>query len=346
MSKFFRAFEQAERDRSLRDHVGRLGGDLPEVESKTPETTRDVLPHGESSTPRGRQSARFSLRRLIAKKLRPQESGQISEPAAEGFDSIDEHLVSLITPTSFEAEQYQTLRQMIEQRRRDTHSYVVAVASPAPKDGKTLTAINLAGALAMAREARVLLMETDLRRSSVADYLRLGSAGTLGLVDAVLDPTLSLEDVVKPRLRFNLEVLPAGRLSAAPYEVLRSPCLGKLLEEARRRYDYVVLDTPPLVPFPDCRLIERWIDGFLVVVAAHKTPRKLVEEALNVLDPAKMIGFVFNNDDRPMFGYRSRYYYGYDQALNGGRMERLSRAVRGIGSSLWRRRAPRQRKSK
>ena len=82
--------------------------------------------------------------------------------------------MSLITPTSFEAEQYQTLRHVIEQRRRDTHPYMVAVSSPAPGDGKTLTAINLAGALATAREARVLLMETDLRRPSVTDIL--GSA--------------------------------------------------------------------------------------------------------------------------------------------------------------------------
>jgi capsular exopolysaccharide synthesis family protein len=286
MSKFFKAFEQAEQDRSPRENAGRLEGNPTEVGSKTSGFTRGA-PHRQSATPR-------------------------SAPASEGFDGIDEHLVSLITPTSFEAEQYQTLRHVIEQGRRDTHSYMVAVSSPAPKDGKTLTAINLAGALAMAREVRVLLVEIDLRRPSVPAYLGLGRAGSLGLVDAVLDPTLSLEDVVKLCALSNLAVLPAGRRSAASYEVLGSPYLGQLLEEARRCYDYLILDAPPLLSLPDCRLIDRWIDGLLVVVAAHKTPRKLLEEALNIIDPTKMLGLVFNNDDRPVFGYHS--YYSYDQS--------------------------------
>ena len=69
------------------------------------------------------------------------------------------------------------------------------------------------------------------------------------------------------------------------------------LDEARRRYDYVVLDTAPLVPVPDSRLISKWVDGLLMVVAAHKTPRRLVAEALNLLDSAKLIGLIFNEDD-------------------------------------------------
>jgi Mrp family chromosome partitioning ATPase len=70
----------------------------------------------------------------------------------------------------------------------------------------------------------------------------------------------------------------------------------------------VLVDTPPSLLMPDCRLIERWVDGFILVVAAHKTPRKLVAEALSLLDPAKMLGVVFNADDRPTAGY---YGYGY-----------------------------------
>ena len=86
-----------------------------------------------------------------------------------------------------------------------------------------------------------------------------------------------------------------------------------MLKEARRHYDCVLIDTPPAVPMPDCRLIERWVDGFFVVVAAHKTPRKLVAETLNLLDPAKLVGVIFNGDDRPMssyYGYYGDYYSG------------------------------------
>ena len=106
-----------------------------------------------------------------------------------------------------------------------------------------------------------------------------------------------------PRPPFNLDVLPAGTLRPAPYEVLKSPRLGELLEEARRRYDYVVLDTAPLVAVPDSRLLGKWVDGFLVVVAAHRTPRKLVAETLDLMEPAKLIALLFNGDDELPAGY-------------------------------------------
>jgi len=261
----------------------------------------------------------------------------VSELSAVPPDGVDEHLVSLLTPTSFEAEQYRALRHMVEQMHKTSGLSIVAISSPAVGDGKTTTAINLAGALAQAPEARVLLVDADLRRSSVGDHLGLGASGRRGLVDAILAPGLSLDDVGRHRPPFNLSVLPAGRRLAAPYELLKSARLGELLEEARRRYDYIVLDTPPLVPFPDCRVIGKWVDGFLVVVAAHKTPRKLLEEALSVMDPAKIVGLVFNGDDRQFSGY----YYAYGQSPDGGRTGWWGRAAKRVGGSPRHRRSSR-----
>ncbi len=126
-------------------------------------------------------------------------------------------------------------------------------------------------------------------------------------------------------------------MSTNPYELLQSPRLGELLEEARRSYDYVVIDTPPLVSIPDCRAIARCVDGFLVIVAAHRTPRKLVEEALTVVDPAKVIGIVFNCDDRPLAGY-----YSYSSSLNGNGSQRWREPVRRARDFLPFGRAPRE----
>jgi Mrp family chromosome partitioning ATPase len=81
-----------------------------------------------------------------------------------------------------------------------------------------------------------------------------------------------------------------------------------LLREARRDFDCVLVDTPPAALLPDCRLIERWVDGVMLVVAAHKTPRKFVAEALAQLDPAKVVGVVFNADDNPTSSYYGGYY--------------------------------------
>jgi Mrp family chromosome partitioning ATPase len=148
--------------------------------------------------------------------------------------------------------------------------------------------------------------------------LALSEAGERGLVDLILDPGLALDDVVCAQGSYNLDILAAGKLPPAPYEILKSQRLGEILEEARARYDYVVLDTAPLVPVPDSRLVMKWIDGLLLVVAAHKTPSKLLAEALNLLEPAKLIGIVFNEDDRPVAGYRY-YYPPYGAPLDEGR---------------------------
>ena len=65
------------------------------------------------------------------------------------------------------------------------------------------------------------------------------------------------------------------------------------------------------MPVSDCRLLAQWVDGLLMVVAANKTPRKLLEEALNLLDSATVLGIVFNRDNRPLFGYHNHYHRGY-----------------------------------
>ena len=230
-----------------------------------------------------------------------------------GLLALDEHLVSLLKPTSFEAEQYRALRHLIEHLHRTAELSVVAVSSPVADDGKTTTAINLAGALAQDPQARVLLLDADLRRGALEHRLGLREPSPLGFVDVILDGKLTLEAVVKRCPPFNLSIVPAGLLPSAPYEVLKASRVGELLAAARHEYDFIVLDTSPLVSVPDCRVIEKWVDGFLVVVAAHKTPRKLLEEALNVTDPTKIVGLVFNGDERPLAGYS----HGYGHSTNG-----------------------------
>lgn len=247
-------------------------------------------------------------------------------------NGVDERLVALRDPSSFEAEHYRALRHLLEQTHKSGAVSIIAISSPGPGDGKTVSAINLAASLAEAPEARVLLADADLRRPSVAAYLGLGDSRDPGLVEAITNPGLALADVARRLAPFNFSFLPAGRCIAIPYDVLNAPRLGELLEEARQQYDYVVLDTPPVVPVPDCRVMARWVDGFLIVVAAHKTPRRLVAEALNLMDPDKVIGLVFNKDDRPVSEYGG-YYYAADSS---GRA-RISRwawamkSVRGAG---------------
>lgn len=223
--------------------------------------------------------------------------------------SVDERLVVLHRQPSPAIEQYNALRYALERWADGGARRVVAVTSPAVAEGKSTTAINLAGAVAHRAGARALLVDADLRRPSVAALLGMGAhAGSAGLAEALADPRHTLDSVVTSLPAFNLDVLLAGRPSDNPYELLRAPRLTRLLEDARRKYDFVVVDTSPFLLVPDARSLEHLVDGLLLVVAAHRTPRKLVEETLNLLDHAKLIGLVFNGDDRPL----SRYYRYYD----------------------------------
>ena len=229
----------------------------------------------------------------------PNESGEVLLSA-----NADPKLVSLLHPGTFAADQYRVLRHLIEEKRNEGLS-VMAVTSPTPEDGKTLTAINLAACLAEAAGSRVLLVDADLRRPSVLDRLGMGHGTPRGLVDIVADEKVHLEEVVRRVARTNLFLLPPGKLRSSPYEVLKSARLAAIFTEARRSYDSVVIDTPPIVAFPDFRLVEKVVDASILVVAAHLTPSGAIDEAVTLLDPAKAMGVVFNGAD-----LANKYYRG------------------------------------
>jgi capsular exopolysaccharide synthesis family protein len=219
----------------------------------------------------------------------------------------DEHLVTLFSRSSPQVQQYKGLHHALEAMGASRALRVVAVTSPGIAEGKTTTAINLAGVSAHRNHARVLLIDADLRRPSVAERLGIADDGP-GLVDAIVDADRTLENVVTYMPSYNLSILPAGRSHEDPYELFRTPRIAELLHDARRKFGFVVMDTAPLLLVPDSRALENWVDGVLLVVSAHRTPQKLVQEALNLLNPSKLIGLVFNRDDRPLSRYYGNYY--------------------------------------
>ncbi|MGE0453593.1 MAG: CpsD/CapB family tyrosine-protein kinase [Vicinamibacteria bacterium] len=245
-------------------------------------------------------------------------SFQVASPRhATASREVDERAVTLLRPSSLEADQYRVLRWQLEQLQRSRGATVVAVSSPGVGDGKTTTAVNLAGALAQDPGTRVLLVDADLRRPAVAGRLGLRERpDEAGLAGALAEPERTLASLVRKRPPFPLAVLPAGQAAGEPFELLRSDRFAELLALARREYQFVILDTPPLLLLPDCRVVAERVDGFLLVVAAHATPRAAVASALNALAPEKVLGIVFNNEDQPRSLYYHRYY---SAARRGGR---------------------------
>lgn len=315
MSKFTKALEQAQRERALRS-VPAPPPPPPPAAPPAPAQAPPPVAAPESA------SVTSTLRQRPTLPRRPSTL----------TDEVDSHLVSLVSPAGLEAEQYRALRHMVEQKHKTDNLSVIAVTSPGVGDGKTTTAINLAGALAQGTDNSVLLVEADLRRPSIAELLGFTSSG-IGLVDAILDPTLALSDIVQTRPPFNLSVVLGGQTPPSPYEVLKLPRLGALLDEARERFDYIVLDTPPLVPVQDCRVLARWVDGVVLVVAADHTPRALLEAALDILDPSKVVGLVFNGFDHLLSGrYANSYSHYYGETAAATRPSRLSRVTGRVGS--------------
>jgi protein-tyrosine kinase len=221
----------------------------------------------------------------------------------------DDHLVSLLHPDNWEAEPYRTLRHAVERLSGTGRAPVLAISSAAPGDGKTTTTLNLAAALAEPTRAQVLVIDADLRRCALAAQLGLGADQGPGLAGVIQDDSLLLGNATRSSGRWRFSVVPAGRRPASPYQVLDSSRMGAVLADARQRYDFILIDTPPFIPFADCRVLSRWVDGFILVIGAHRTPRRLVEEALNAVEPSKLWGLVFNGDDGPLWGSNRYYQY-------------------------------------
>jgi capsular exopolysaccharide synthesis family protein len=180
------------------------------------------------------------------------------------------------------------------------------ITSAVPGEGKTTTAVNLALAFVEDRERRTLLVDADLRRPSVSRYLT--PQPSFGLAE-VLSGEVPLNQALIEMSDSRLWVLPAGAPTATPLDLFQADQLGPLIAELRRRFDRIVIDTPPTVPFTDAAVLAEHADGALLVVRAGATTRPLIQRARESLSGANFLGAVLND---VLVTVVDRYYYGYD----------------------------------
>lgn len=317
MSKFFEALEQAEQERLREERAA-----------------QDQNGGARTAAPSAAPIAK-SIEEKVAKPQPVREQFSPPRRTLHGQTQarvLEDHVVSLLSPATPEAEQYKTLCCAVEAAHGSGNLKVVGVTSPGAGEGKTLTSINMAATLAQTPENRVLLIDADLREPMVASHFGLDDFDGPGFIEAIQDQALSLKDVERAFPIYNLTIVTAGQALESPYEALKSRRAEALIAEARGRYDYIVVDTPPVIPVPDCRVITRWVEGFLVIVAAHQTPKKLLEETLNALEPNKVLGLVFNRDDLPLANYYG-YSYAYGNYGRRSRRQMNERLVRKMAPS-------------
>lgn len=203
------------------------------------------------------------------------------------------------------SEQYRMVRTRIVQH--PLRPRVITLTSGGPGDGKTFNAINLSGVLALKDDSRILLVDGDLRRSSVAKSL--GIHDTPGLAD-VLRGKCTLRNAIVRISKFdNLYILPAGEPEDRPSELLDSPAWPALLEIFRRRFSYTIVDAPPVAAVADYDLIQAHCDGVVVVVRQDHSDRAAFQKALQAVPPEKRIGVILNSSQDWWLAKTAGYYY-------------------------------------
>ena len=239
----------------------------------------------------------------------------LETPAPEStlFERLDARLTEKIvvdhnmSPAS--REQYRRLAAVLHDAHNTTGLRIIMVASAVAGEGKTLTASNLALTFSESYQKRVLLIDADLRRPSLHTVFRLDTA--LGLGDGLLSPgeTKMLVRQVSPRLA----VLPAGRPSSDPMAGLTSERMRRLLEEAKQSFDWVILDTPPVMLLPDSHLLASMVEGAVLVVRAGSTPHEMVKRSADAIGRSRILGVVLNRAELQGRHEDQYQYYGYSE---------------------------------
>jgi non-specific protein-tyrosine kinase len=206
------------------------------------------------------------------------------------------YLVSLAAPTSPESETYRGLRTSLQFIGVDRPLQLVQITSASPGEGKTTTLANLGVAFARAGH-RVLLVDCDLRRPRLHSFF--GLSNERGFTSAILGDHAILDTVQPVPDCPRLSVLPSGPVPPNPSELLSTQTAENLLVSLAEHVDYVLIDSPPLLPVSDARILSRYVDGTMLVATVEKTSKRSLGRALELLEQvdAPLVGVVLNGLD-------------------------------------------------
>jgi exopolysaccharide transport family protein len=218
------------------------------------------------------------------------------------------------SPSSRVSESIRTIRTLLSLRANGTTPRVFMVTSSMPAEGKSTFSLLFAVSTAVARH-RTVLVDYDLRRGVSSKTLGFGRKK--GLAD-YLDGKIKLSDVIYHNEALDLFVVPCGSMVKSPTDLISVERIGELIEELRRQFDYIIFDTPPILPVVDASILARCVDRVLFLVQWEKTPRRVAIEAIKeLLDGGQNItSLILNSVDLrrlQSYGYSYGYGAGYDR---------------------------------
>lgn len=205
---------------------------------------------------------------------------------------LDPLLVAALSPEAPAAEQYRALRMRVSHSDHASPVHVILVTSPGRREGKTLTAANLALTMAQDFQRRICIVDADLRHSRLQTLFGLTDGP--GLAD-VLTGRCSLPDALTLLEDQQITLLPAGRPSAHPAELLGSATMRETIDTLRARFDRVIIDAPSAGPLADLGILAPLADRVVLVVRSGQTTRPAIQDAIATIGGTRLLGVVLND---------------------------------------------------
>ena len=222
------------------------------------------------------------------------------------------NLVTQNDPKNPAAEAYRVIRTSVQFAQAGKELQTIALTSCTPNEGKSTTIANLAVVLTQAGKS-VLLIDCDMRNPTVHKNFNLSNK--IGLSSCISMGT-AVADAVQATGIEGLDALTAGVIPPNPSELLGSEQMKNLLQRAKEQYDYVLIDTPPVMPVTDALIVSRFVDGMILVIASAEVKVEMAREVKNQLvnAGANILGVVLNKvrSEHHGYGYGYYYYYGHD----------------------------------
>ncbi len=222
------------------------------------------------------------------------------------FKNLIEESASLLDQAPLAVQEaYKTLRTNIMFSLPEKSANCIGITSATKGEGKSSVALNLAIAFGQIGK-KVLLIDCDLRLPSIA--AKIGFWGEPGLTNIVMGEG-HVEDCIKKLYRYKISVIPAGSLPSDPTSILASKQMDVIINAAKKHYDYIILDLPPVTAVADATIMARHVSGFLLVLRHDFVEYRDVEEMLSQFNitETKILGFVYNDAHIS----ENKYYKGY-----------------------------------
>jgi len=342
MSQVFEALQRSQAERSGREETALGATELlrraersAAAQMKADAGAADLAPNLQSEFPLPRIPSESPAGSAVLELFASEGPAHATAPAAAfgDFKPLDlsipaeSRLASLVDKDSPAAEAFRLLAVRLRHLRRERPLKKVLITSTGPEEGKSFSSGNLACALAMNSQERTVLIEGDIRHPTL--WRAFGTPQVPGLCEYLRDGR-SLSSSVYRLDAAGIWFLPAGRAHDDPLEIVQSAKLSPGIEQLAEWFDWVIVDSPPVLPMADTTVLARMVDGIILVARRGTTRKQKLEKGLEALEPQKMIGVLLNSSD----GASDSDYYYYNNRNSGNPQETAEAAFPLDGPNL------------